>query len=587
MKAHCFSCGADYDTLDIIALDYGLTDAKSVFAKAYEIFHLQVEPFPLKSAYTHDSIHIQAYTHEPPSEPVEDAYFSACHARIGQTEYPNIRGLSPEITRRFQLGFDPAFAKGTGGSPWKALIIPTGPTSYVARNTDPQAGPKNRYRKQGPSLIYNRSVLTSARRPIFVVEGEIDALSVMEAGGEAVALGSTANVNSFLRLLEAQKPAQPLLIALDNAPDGEKASKGLEEGLRALSIPFYVVSPYGAEKDANAALLADREAFASAVHRAEHVEDEALEAEREAYLQLSAAHHLKGFVNGIAQSVDTPALPTGFPKLDGLLDGGLYEGLYIFGAISSLGKTTFVTQIADQMAQSNTDVLVFSLEMARSEIMAKSISRHTLLAVLQARGDTRNAKTARGITAGKRYAQYTKTERELIHSAVHAYRQYAEHLYLCEGVGDIGVAQVRETVRKHLQFTGKRPVVIIDYLQILAPHNERATDKQNTDKAVMELKRLSRDYKIPVIGISSFNRVNYREAVTMEAFKESGAIEYSSDVLIGLQLKGAGAKDFNANEEKRKNPREIEIVILKNRNGATGDKIPYEYYPMFNYFREA
>jgi len=74
--------------------------------------------------------------------------------------------------------------------------------------------------------------------------------------------------------------------------------------------------------------------------------------------------------------------------------------------------------------------------------------------------------------------------------------------------------------------------------------------------------------------------------VTMEAFKESGAIEYSSDVLIGLQLKGAGSQNFDANEAKKKNPREIELVVLKNRNGATGKKVEYEYYPLFNYFKE-
>ena len=70
----------------------------------------------------------------------------------------------------------------------------------------------------------------------------------------------------------------------------------------------------------------------------------------------------------------------------------------------------------------------------------------------------------------------------------------------------------------------------------------------------------------------------------MEAFKESGAVEYSSDTLIGLQLKGAGKKDFDPTEEKRKDPRQIELVILKNRQGKVGDKILFEYYPMFNYF---
>ena len=260
--------------------------------------------------------------------------------------------------------------------------------------------------------------------------------------------------------------------------------------------------------------------------------------------------------------------------------------MYIVGAISSLGKTTIITQIADQIARAGTDVLIFSLEMARAEIMAKSISRHTLQSVLATGGDIRNAKTARGITTGKRYIDYSQTERDLINNAIMEYSQYAQNIYISEGVGDIGAEQIRQTVAQHILYTGKTPVVIIDYLQILAPYSERATDKQNTDKAVMELKRISRDYKTPVIGISSFNRANYKEAVTMEAFKESGAIEYSSDILIGLQLKGAGKKDFDANEAKRKDPREIELVILKNRNGRTGDSLSFNFYPLFNYFEE-
>ena len=103
----------------------------------------------------------------------------------------------------------------------------------------------------------------------------------------------------------------------------------------------------------------------------------------------------------------------------------------------------------------------------------------------------------------------------------------------------------------------------------------------------MELKRISRDYKLPVIAISSFNRAGYKEAVTFEQLKESGSIEYSSDIVLGLQLAGAGKKDFDPTAAKRKNPREIELVILKNRDAAVGDKVAFNYYPMFNLFEEA
>ena len=72
----------------------------------------------------------------------------------------------------------------------------------------------------------------------------------------------------------------------------------------------------------------------------------------------------------------------------------------------------------------------------------------------------------------------------------------------------------------------------------------------------------------------------------MEAFKESGAIEYSADVLIGLQFVGAGDSGFDIDDAKRKNPRQIEAIILKHRNGRTGDRLRFSFFPAYNFFEE-
>lgn len=603
----CFSCNAGGDIFDLYGAINGTTDHNEQLRGLSEMYGIQVASYRSTAQedfspeyqnhvkneqYTHNSIHTSVYTQaDPPQQTDYTDFFLQAHKAVEQTDYWKRRGLSKETVDRFKLGYVAEWrhpkAPKAPASP--RLIIPTSPYSYLARDTRETIPEEQRaYSKSkvGSIQLFNKKALQTAAKPIFIVEGELDALSIIEVGGEAVALGTTTKSKALIELLKAQAPAQALIIALDNDEAGQRASRELTEGLQGLNIPCYSFNPCGQYKDANEALQRDREALTIAVEEAEHLQDEEAQAQKEAYLKNSTAHYLQSFVNGIADSVDTPYIPTGFKKLDSVLDGGLYEGLYIVGAISSLGKTTIITQIADQIAQAGTDVLIFSLEMARAEIMAKSISRHTLQSVLATGGDIRNAKTARGITTGKRYIDYSQTERDLINSSIMEYSKYAQNIYISEGVGDIGAEQIRETVQKHILFTGKTPVVIIDYLQILAPYSERATDKQNTDKAVMELKRISRDYKTPVIGISSFNRANYKEAVTMEAFKESGAIEYSSDILIGLQLKGAGKKDFDANEAKRKDPREIELVILKNRNGRTGDSLSFNFYPLFNYFEE-
>ena len=440
------------------------------------------------------------------------------------------------------------------------------------------------YKKVGEVEIFNGQALETAQRPIFITEGEIDALSIIEAGGEAAGLGSTQNTHKLLDLLRDHKPIQPLIIALDNDEAGEAAAGKLIEGLKTLNIAFYKYNPYGDHKDANEALIADRQALTAEIQEAEQEAGDLRREERREYLKNSTANYIAAFINDIDSSVNTPCIPTGFNKLDIALDGGLYEGLYVIGAISSLGKTTFITQAADQIAKAGYDVLIFSMEMARSELMAKSISRETYQLTLP-KGETWKAKTARGITAGKRYQEYKQEEKEVIYKAIREYAAYAKNIFIIEGAGEVGAKQIRETTEKHISITGRRPVVIIDYLQILSPYNERYTDKQNTDKVVLELKRISRDHKLPVIAISSFNRMSYKGEVKEEAFKESGVIEYSSDILIGLQVKGAD-KDINITEEKKKNPRDIELVILKNRNGAAGITLLYSYNTLFNHFSE-
>ena len=588
----CFSCGESGDIFDLIGKVENITEPLAQLQRAGELYGVDLtrpaevaQNQPKKERGTGMDIHTDTYTQEKESLV---PYFKECQSHLAETTYHTERGISAEVATRFMLGYDPHYTKGTGGAVWRALIIPTGKYSYVARNTDPSADDKNRYRKTGNATPINTKALQTATQPIFIVEGELDALSIIEVGGEAIGLGSTSNVHLFVNnYLKQTPPTQPLVLALDNDPSGQKCTEELEKELDGLGVKYYRIDPYNGQKDANSALLADREAFTQAIAHAERLEEEALDAEREEYLKTATANYLQDFINGIAESVNTPAQPTGFPKLDDTLDGGLYEGLYIIGAITSLGKTTLALQMADQIAQSGRDVLIFSLEMARAELMSKSISRETLREVIKdPNGDIRNAKTNRGISAGARYEHYSQAERELIQRAIVTYGGYAQHIFIHEGMGNIGTDQIRETVRKHQLFTGKAPVVLVDYLQIIAPFDVRATDKQNVDRTVLELKRISRDYKTPVIGISSFNRASYREEVTLEAFKESGALEYGSDVLIGLQLKGAGSSNFNSTEAKKQNPRQIELVILKNRNGRTGDKITFAYFPLFNYFEE-
>lgn len=297
-------------------------------------------------------------------------------------------------------------------------------------------------------------------------------------------------------------------------------------------------------------------------------------------------------VKNLAEAEEQECYSTGFDQLDEALDGGLYPGLYIIGAISSLGKTSFILQMADQIASSGTDVLYFSLEMAATELVSKSISR---LTYQLCEGRPYLAKSARGIMSSARRKKYDDREKDLIDNAYGEYVKLAKNLYFFEGMGDIGVNRVKQIIESHKRIMKKKAVVMIDYLQILAPFDIHFSDKQNTDKAVLELKRMSRDLNVPVIAISSFNRDSYTNEVKMASFKESGAIEYGSDVLIALQPQGM-LPGYTKTEQKKNvaltelcktSPvRKIEVKILKNRNGSTGGRVGFDYRAQFNLFDE-
>ena len=479
LKWKCFACDRGGDTLDLIGYVEDISDYKTKIARAGELFNLDIEaPAEYQNQDTQTNMHTDTKT-----ETNYIDFYKQANKNIQATNYPEKRGLSKAILDRFNIGYvenwkHPNAHENVPTSP--RLIIPVTPTSYLARDTReniPDYQERYAKTKVGGSDIFNgRAFIEDLNKPIFIVEGEIDALSIMEVGGVAVGLGSTSNAKKLLEILEGKKLERPLILALDNDSAGRRAQDELAKLLQDKKIPYITAELTTKDvKDPNEMLVKNRETFKARV-------EEAIKDDKEKYLETSTDNYIQDFLDGIADSVNTPYIPTGFKGIDEALDGGLYEGLYIVGAISSLGKTTLVTQIADQVASKGHDVLIFSLEMARSELMAKSISRHTVIEVLDKGGDMKNAKTVRGITAGVRYANYNDTEKELIKNAVTAYSDYAKHIYITEGVGDLGAQQIRETVEKHTRYTGNTPLVIIDYLQILAPYNERATDKQNTDK---------------------------------------------------------------------------------------------------------
>ena len=374
-------CFKNADIIDIIGLKYNCIDDAEKFKRAYEEF--RIEPDTGKPKASAKPKQENKYTSNPiNNSDTKDytAFFNNAHKSYKETSYLKDRGISDAIAERFNIGFYKGF--NYGGVQDDALIIPNSPTAYNVRFIN-QTEKGNRYRKRGDAGLFNPVALKSDK-PIWVVEGEIDCMSILEAGGEAVALCSTSGAELLTAYIKKNNLNPYLILALDNDDAGMKTTEALKKDLYELNIKYIEkdLSNGSTDKiDANDLLRAG--SLKSVISdTAQAIEDLKAQTKAEAlaeYKKNSSKSYINNFLNGIQEQANTAYIPTGFDQLDEALDGGLFEGLYIIGAISSLGKTTFTLQIADQIAKSGEDVLIFSLEMSRSELMAKSISRETLI----------------------------------------------------------------------------------------------------------------------------------------------------------------------------------------------------------------
>ena len=287
----------------------------------------------------------------------------------------------------------------------------------------------------------------------------------------------------------------------------------------------------------------------------------------------------KAFIADIEKFKTYKDKKTGFQNLDNEM-GGLYAGLYVVGGISSVGKTTFIHQLGDQLAEQGEHIIYFSLEQSKSELASKSIARST------AKMDYNNAVTGISIRSGYIPPQVIK--------AVKEYEKIAQRVSIVEGNFNTTTDSIRSYIDRYISLNDVKPIVIIDYLQII-PGDMKLGDKQRIDNIVTELKRISRDFDITLFVISSLNRGNYLTPIDFASFKESGGIEYTADVVWGLQLQAINDEIFNKEgkiKEKREkikqakaaDPREIELVCLKNRHGKPSFSCGFTYYPKFDLF---
>lgn len=231
---------------------------------------------------------------------------------------------------------------------------------------------------------------------------------------------------------------------------------------------------------------------------------------------------------------------SGFDQMDAIV-GGFYRGnMVILGARTSVGKTSFLLNMAMNFVRRKVKVLFVSAEMTWDELLDRIVSAESGVFV---------SKLRRGDLQQDDYAKVG------IHLA-----EIADMPLYCIDGGRMSIARIRLAVE-----IVKPDAIYVDFIQRFTPPNPNQNRAAFFSDLANDLKALAMEKKIVVVAASQMNREIERQErrdPQLSDLKESGGIEEAADVAILMQAE--------KQEDVMSPERNVTFHIKKNRHGPTG-----------------
>lgn len=247
-------------------------------------------------------------------------------------------------------------------------------------------------------------------------------------------------------------------------------------------------------------------------------------------------------------------LSTGFVDLDKIirLRGG---ELGIIAARPSMGKTAFVLNVAANVSR-NEPVLFVSLEMGASELCERLVASELRINAMHLKEGT-----------------ITDIERDAI-------LEFQATKPCKIDIDDSPMRTVFDiaSVARRMKRKEGLGMVVVDYLQLIRPLNNKIPRQEQVAEMSRQLKQLARELDVPVLVLAQLNR--QIESTTdampkLSHLRESGAIEQDADIVMFVHRP--------AYFDKTKPSNEAFIIVAKNRNGQTG-QVPLCWFPEYTRF---
>lgn len=455
-------------------------------------------------------------------------------------EYLGSRGIHEETISNFRLGFEPskigfhaAQAGMLTGFFSNCIVFPIVDLhgkviDLVGRSIDDKE-PKYRSLLGRNELFFNHCVLDVAE-DIILVRNLFDVLSLEQEQLPAVCI---PDMSMFREHHAESLRNKRVFICYPNDEPGRRESIRIATMLEGIATEVFIVHLLEGLRDVND--LFSRQPNANEIFM------ELLNIAVSENLKLPVfpdvrsltvfteeyTKRQKGLVSGV---------PTGFSELDEKLIGGLRTGLYLIVGNVSTGKSMFLRQVADQIAEKQVPVAYVSWEMTAYELWCRSMAR-----ILQV--------PSQEILAGT-------IETAKILQASHDYAPTAKNMWTLEGDLETTLQEMEELITRIIQTIGKAPIILIDNLFRITHRDQHGNVVHNNQAmTVYRLHQWSRQWNTSIMIAAPLNQSNHLEVHPL--------VEASVDTLI----------HYEVTPLEDSCPSVVDLVllnVLKNRNGTLG-----------------
>jgi replicative DNA helicase len=299
---------------------------------------------------------------------------------------------------------------------------------------------------------------------------------------------------------------------------------------------------YEAEQDADVLLdEAERAIFQIAEHRLRSGFVPVSELVQSGYQLIEQLQEHRGLVTGV---------PSGFVDLDEMTSGFQKADLVIVAARPSMGKTSFVLNIAMHCGvEAGKSIGIFSLEMSKEQLFMRMLTSEARVDAHRFRG---------GFLGEQDYARL-----------VDAFARMHDAKVFIDDTPSVGILEMRAKSRR-LKLEHGLDLLVVDYLQLMQGRGRFENRQQELASISRALKILAKELNVPILALSQLSRAPEARGdhrPQLSDLRESGALEQDADVVLFIFREEMYSPEGERSPEVEGT---AEIIIGKQRNGPTG-----------------